>query len=148
MEEKSSSDSIPLNSSSTWVIWVSLFDFWNILKNNSPPSVGGWINPYLLISNSVGEQHVKTMVNTCFHLYNTSWWFQPIWKIFVKLDHFPKFRGEHEKKMKFDHLENSSHLSWCFSFIVQKLNRISGSPGQSIRLHRPQGWGNHSLQGW
>ena len=23
-------------------------------------------------------------------LYWTSWWFQPIWKIFVKLDHFPK----------------------------------------------------------
>ena len=21
---------------------------------------------------------------------NTSWWFQPIWKILVKLEHFPK----------------------------------------------------------
>ena len=24
---------------------------------------------------------------------STSWWFQTIWKIFIKLDHFPKFSG-------------------------------------------------------
>ena len=24
----------------------------------------------------------------------TSWWFQPIWKIVVKLDHFPRVEGE------------------------------------------------------
>ena len=30
------------------------------------------------------------------HIY--SWWFQPIWKILVKLDHFPKDRGEHLKQ--------------------------------------------------
>ena len=27
----------------------------------------------------------------------TSWWFQPIWKIFVKLDHFPRVRDEKKK---------------------------------------------------
>ena len=26
----------------------------------------------------------------CSDAYWTSWWFQPIWKILVKLDHFPK----------------------------------------------------------
>ena len=29
----------------------------------------------------------------------TSWWFQPIWKILVKLDHLPR-RGEHKKSLK------------------------------------------------
>ena len=27
----------------------------------------------------------------------SSWWFQPIWKILLKLDHFPNFRGENKK---------------------------------------------------
>ena len=31
----------------------------------------------------------------------TGWWLnQPIWKIWVKLDHFPKVRGEHKKYLK------------------------------------------------
>ena len=30
----------------------------------------------------------------------SGWWFQPTWKILVKLDHFPKFRGEHKKYLK------------------------------------------------
>ena len=30
----------------------------------------------------------------------TSWWFQPNWKIWVKLDHFPKNRGENKKPLK------------------------------------------------
>ncbi len=34
----------------------------------------------------------------------TGWWFQPIWKILVKLDHFPNFRGEHEKCLSCHHL--------------------------------------------
>ena len=36
----------------------------------------------------------------CIHMYYiyiyTSWWFQPIWKIFVKMDHSPNFRGENK----------------------------------------------------
>ena len=30
----------------------------------------------------------------------TSWWFQPLWKIFVRLDHFPNFRGENKTYLK------------------------------------------------
>ena len=30
----------------------------------------------------------------------SSWWFQPLWKILVKLDHFPKVRDEHKKYLK------------------------------------------------
>ena len=29
-----------------------------------------------------------------------SWWFQPIWKILVKLDHFPPGRGENKNHLK------------------------------------------------
>ena len=32
--------------------------------------------------------------------YDTSWWFQPIWKILVKLDDFPKYRDENHKYLK------------------------------------------------
>ena len=32
------------------------------------------------------------------HSY-TGWWFQPIWKIFVKWEIFPKFRDENSPKI-------------------------------------------------
>jgi len=35
---------------------------------------------------------------TCQKL--SSWWFQPIWTIWVKLDHFPKVWSEHRKYSK------------------------------------------------
>ena len=31
---------------------------------------------------------------------STGWWFQPIWKILVKLGNFPNFRGENKKYLK------------------------------------------------
>ena len=31
------------------------------------------------------------------------WWFQPIWKILVKLDHFPRVRGEKKKYLSCHH---------------------------------------------
>ena len=35
------------------------------------------------------------------NITSTSWWLnQPIWKIFIKLDHFPRDRGEHKKYLK------------------------------------------------
>ncbi len=39
-----------------------------------------------------------------------SWWFQASWIFFVKLDHFPKDRGENKKYLKFHHLEIRAHL--------------------------------------
>ena len=38
----------------------------------------------------------KTIINS---KYITSWWFQPLWKILVKLDHFPS-RGENKTCLK------------------------------------------------
>ena len=35
----------------------------------------------------------------------SSWWFQPIWKIFVKLDHFPNFRDENSENDWNHHLD-------------------------------------------
>ena len=29
--------------------------------------------------------------------WNAGWWFQPTWKILVKLEIFPKYRGENKK---------------------------------------------------
>ena len=42
----------------------------------------------------------------------SGWWFQPIWKILVKLEIFPKVRGEHKKWLLNHHLEifSPSHL--------------------------------------
>ena len=34
----------------------------------------------------------------------SSWWFQPTWKILVKLDHFPNFWGETKKYLSCHHL--------------------------------------------
>ena len=40
----------------------------------------------------------------------TSWWFQPIWKIFVKLDHFPRVRDENKKYLSCHHPESNPTL--------------------------------------
>ena len=34
----------------------------------------------------------------------TSWWFQPIWKIFVKMGIFPNFRGKNKEYLSCHHL--------------------------------------------
>ena len=50
----------------------------------------------------------------------TSWWFQAIWKIFVKLNHFPKVRGE--MKNPWNHLPKVSKFSeLCSSFCGYQL---------------------------
>ena len=39
-----------------------------------------------------------------------SWWFQPIWKTQVKLDHFPNFRGENRHFLRCHHLVSLGFL--------------------------------------
>ena len=39
---------------------------------------------------------------------STGWWFQPIWKIWVKLEIFPNFRGENKNYLSCHHLAVSS----------------------------------------
>ena len=43
--------------------------------------------------------HFSTSVNIN-NLIKPSWWFQPIWKIWVKLDHFRKDRDESKESLK------------------------------------------------
>ena len=51
-----------------------------------------WLKPCL------GQKHGGFLKKeTCIL---TRWWLQPICKIFVKLDHFPKVRGENKKYLK------------------------------------------------
>ena len=62
----------------------------------------------------------------------TSWQFQPIWKILVKLDHFPRDRDEHEKYLKpppshFFDIWVSNDLSLALFFFTAA-RRISPSP--------------------
>ena len=49
------------------------------------------------------SESLKSLVASMIYKYpkwKTSCWVQPIWKILVKLDHFPKDRGENKKKLK------------------------------------------------
>ena len=52
------------------------------------------------------QPNAKTIQVWCFSrtsaTFFSSWWFftNPIWKIWVKLDHFPNFRGENKKCLK------------------------------------------------
>ena len=61
------------------------------------------------------------------------WWLnQPIWKILVKLDHFPNFRGENKKKW-IHHLETLHlHLPTSFARGCNPPPRfVAGNPGNS-----------------
>ena len=42
----------------------------------------------------------------------TGWWCQPIWKIVVKLDIFPNFRGENSKNLWNHHLGKLCKVGW------------------------------------
>ena len=54
---------------------------------------------------------------------STSWWFQPIWKIWVKLDHlyhFPNFRDEDKKYLSCHHLDSFSILGFPLDIFPSK----------------------------
>ena len=44
--------------------------------------------------------HFLSFCFQCFRHYIFGWWIQPIWKIWVKLDHVPKDRGENKTSLK------------------------------------------------
>ena len=43
----------------------------------------------------------------------SSWWFQLIWNIFVKMDHFPNFRGENRKYLSCHHPVTNFQRATC-----------------------------------
>ena len=53
--------------------------------------------------------HFQDGSNLCI----SSWWFQPISKVLVKLDHFPNFRGENKKIFEiWNHQLHPGRLTW------------------------------------
>ena len=52
------------------------------------------------------DRHFVSYFTANIRHWMTSWWFQPIWKILVKLDHSPRVRGENKKYLKFHHLDD------------------------------------------
>ena len=54
----------------------------------SPVKQSVWLNP------TIAQTPVKQLVGLNFLQCKSRLWFQPIWNILVKLDHFPKDRGE------------------------------------------------------
>ena len=92
--------------------WCTLFRavFW---KSKPRPNCSGFLWPYIyhVSSNKINfklSTHPKRNIErenwlaeemlSCWVLVGG--WTNPIWKIWGKLDHFPKFRGEHKKYLK------------------------------------------------
>ena len=70
-----------------------------------------WVNDTMLL---MGSLSVWVYIS-CIYMLEitnclTSWWFQPIWKTLVKLDHFPKYRWTFKKHLK---LETANQLVSC-----------------------------------
>ena len=69
----------------------------------------------------------------------SSWWFQPIWKILVKMGIFPNFRGENEKCVSCHHLvmvmigESIIQLQWHSSHPSTSLLQVPKVHTPSIR---------------
>ena len=78
---------------------------WCYFRSNQPPPTFqaiyvSWISRGTGYSTSIYllDQPLKTTQHkNDATITKPSWWFQPIWKILVKLDHFPKVRGENKK---------------------------------------------------
>ena len=75
-----------------------------MLGSKSPRSARAW-TALLQHASEIPHQQKKTATQEAMNAQNdallSSWWLnQPIWKILVNLDHFPKDRGENEKCLK------------------------------------------------
>ena len=68
-----------------------------------------------------------------YPLWITSWWFQPIWKILVKLDIFPNFRGENKKCLSCHHLDQVYFGNEYVTVQSRKTNQI-GTSGRVVGL--------------
>ena len=83
----------------------------NYLKELSQWSLILWIKKHDWIIPS------HTGLNVCIINTTSSWWFQPLWKILVKLEIFPNFRGENKKYLSCHHLDfiSSETSTWNLS---------------------------------
>ena len=72
--------------------------------------------------------------------YYSGWWFQPIWKILVKLEIFPNFRGENSKKYLSCHhlvLDVYKILRWMMlkNFVFQIIGILEWMGGFVASTH-------------
>ena len=77
------------------------------------------------------DKHQKYRDKTSF-----IWWFQPIWKIFVKLDHFPNCRDENKNYLKPPPSSYCNSSPYWF-FTIFPLN-LTAPLAPSASLHQPQ----------
>ena len=62
-------------------------------KYLDPPRVS---NVFVAKISDPEDSGTQKMSKSRIVIHISSWWFQPIWKIFVKLDHFPRDRGKNK----------------------------------------------------
>ena len=74
---------------------------WRLYTNLQYPRIGttkvvgfAWITQHGPVCFSLNPvpRYLRHTLKT-----KTTWWFQPIWKTWVKLDHFPQYRDEHKQ---------------------------------------------------
>ena len=68
----------------------------------------------------------------------SGWWFQPTWKILVKLDHFPNFRGKNQKCLKppsfqwYTPYHGNPQLSLILRGVIQVPQSMGNDPTQIL----------------
>ena len=92
------------------------------------------VQPSCLGSIHFSHNHVKLLIFHCstkkcgWEKKQTSWWFQPIWKIFSQIGSFPQVLGENKKYLSCHHLEK------------QRMEKKSPSfPGFRLPAYHPTG---------
>ena len=89
-----------ISQSKTTKLWLVGLEIWTILKT-SRLCLLGWTSRVIQLT-SWGWQVIALFTRfytsqvvriSSINGIKTSWWFQTIWKISVKLDHFPNFSG-------------------------------------------------------
>ena len=99
----------------------------------------GWKTTFLLGFGNFSELLLLNLGRVVFGTRKTSWWFQPIWQILVKLDHFPRDRGE-KKYLSCHHLEKDITYS--------KLTRPYRAKNPILAYLSPWWLDRHSSHAW
>ena len=88
---------------------MNSFIRFSVTKNrwkNAAPSDRAQHQTFVAGKSESMSQHLlkkTTTTTTTTTITVPGWWFQPIWKIFVKLDHFPRVRGANKKYLSCHH---------------------------------------------
>ena len=108
---------------------LETYDIWNHERKLTPTT-----SPNFHCNRFIREKH--DLIKSSY----SSWWFQPIWNILVRLDHFPKKRGEHYKKMSCHYqdmfpITNQGTVAFCICFF-KLFDMIVHNSGEATSLLR------------